>query len=103
LQASQELDCNWEMVKLSTPDHPSYTEFLSNNLTSGSIVAADPTLFGAKSWLDMTKELEKNGIKMISLAENLIDVIWTEENGRPPLQVLNQFDMQMFCRNRLFL
>ena len=57
----------------------------------GSIVACDPTLFGAKTWIDMREKLEKSNITFKSLTENLIDQVWTEENGRPPMEVQIDF------------
>ena len=86
LQASQQLDCNWELMRTGEPEIPTETEFLSE-LSEGSIVACDPTLFGAKTWIDTQKSLEKSGIIFQSFKENLIDMIWTNENGRPPMKV----------------
>ena len=73
-------------MRSGEPEIPTETEFLSD-LSEGSIVACDPTLFGAKTWIDMRKTLEKSGIIFQSLKENLIDMIWTNENGRPPMKV----------------
>ena len=39
----------------------------------------------------MRKKLEKSNITFKSLTENLIDQVWTEENGRPPMEVKNDF------------
>lgn len=87
LQASQQLDCNWELMRSGEPEIPTETEFLSSELSEGSVVACDPTLFGAKTWIDMRQTLEKSGILFQSFKENLIDMLWTNENGRPPMKV----------------
>ena len=87
LQASQQLDCNWELMRSGEPEIPTETEFLSSELSEGSAVACDPTLFGAKTWIDMRNTLEKSGILFQSLKENLIDILWTNDNGRPPMKV----------------
>ena len=86
LQASQQLDCNWELMKMGQPDVLTYTEFLSE-LSSGSIVACDPKLMGAKTWITLKETLSKEGVELRSLSENIIDVVWTEDNGRPPTNV----------------
>ena len=51
-------------------------------------VAADPTLLGAKTWLDLAKDLDEAGIELVSMADNLIDRVWTTEgDGRPEILV----------------
>ena len=49
---------------------------------SGNIAGADPEIVGAGTWLDWEKALEEGGVELVTV-ENLIDNIWTEENGRP--------------------
>ena len=88
LQASEELDCNWELMKMGQPDVLTYTEFLSQ-LPSGHVVACDPKLMGAQTWLKLKEDLSEHGVVLRSLSRNLIDEIWTEENGRPPVDVCN--------------
>ena len=101
LQASQQLDCNWELMRSGEPEIPTETEFLSSELSEGSVVACDPTLFGAKTWIDMRQTLEKSGILFQSFKENLIDMLWTNENGRPPMKV--RCKLNIFKRKLLFL
>ena len=86
LQASEQLDCNWELMKMGQPDVLTYTEFLSQ-LPSGSIVACDPKLMGAKTWITLKEKLSEVGVNLTSLSQNLIDEVWTEDNGRPPANV----------------
>ena len=88
LQASQQLDCNWELMKMGEPGVLTYTEFLTE-LSSGSIVACDPKLMGARTWITLNDALSKKGVELKSLSQNIIDVVWTEDNGRPPTNVSN--------------
>ena len=88
LQASQQLDCNWELMKMGEPGVLTYTEFLIE-LSSGSIVACDPKLMGAKTWITLKEALSKKSVELKSLSQNIIDVVWTEDNGRPPTNVSN--------------
>ncbi len=39
----------------------------------------------------MAGELEEGGLGMKSIADNLVDRIWTEENGREPFTVIKNF------------
>ena len=73
-------------MKMGLPDVQSYTEFLSD-LPSGSIVGCDPTLMGAKTWLKLNQSLTQKQVILKSFRTNFIDEIWTEENGRPPVEV----------------
>ena len=38
LQASQQLDCNWNLEKMGQPDVPTYTEWLIQNLANGEYI-----------------------------------------------------------------
>ena len=71
---------------MGQPDVLTYTEYLSQ-LPSGSIVACDPKLMGAKTWITLKEKLSEVGVNLTSLSQNLIDEVWTEDNGRPPVNV----------------
>ena len=49
---------------------------------TGNIAGADPNIVGAGDWLDWEKVLEEGGVELVTL-DNLIDNVWTEDNGRP--------------------
>ena len=53
----------------------------------GHSVGADPSLIGAQRWLDWEKGLSNNGITLKKQEKNLIDDVWTDENGRPKFRV----------------
>ena len=50
-------------------------------------MGADPELTNAEAWLDLNKILEKIDSKLFSVKNNLIDLLWTEDTGRPPFVV----------------
>ncbi len=62
-------------------------------------MGADPSLIGASTWLDMAGELEEGGLGMKSIADNLVDRIWTEEDGREPFTVIKTFTI-LYCTVR---
>ena len=65
---------------------PSEAQWLSlaANLTNGSVVGADPRLYGASAWIDLEEDLAGGGgLVLRDLTENLVDLVWTEEEGRP--------------------
>ena len=54
---------------------------------SRSVVACDPKLMGAKTWINMEEKLSQVGVNLTSFSQNMIDDVWTEDNGRPPANV----------------
>ena len=65
---------------------PSEAQWLTAvaNLTNGSIVAADPKLYGASAWIKLEDDLAAGGsLVLTDLRENIVDLVWTEEDGRP--------------------
>ncbi|XP_037780041.1 xaa-Pro aminopeptidase 1-like isoform X2 [Penaeus monodon] len=82
LQAEDELDCAWIIMKEGLEGVPTVLEWLKE-LPMGATVGADPRLIGAQTWQSYAEELEGVGIDMLGIGTNLVDVIW-EEDGRPP-------------------
>ncbi len=50
-------------------------------------MGADPSLIGAATWLDTEATLAAGGVQLISMKDNLVDRVWTEEDGREPFVV----------------
>eukprot|EP01112_Ceratiomyxa_fruticulosa_P008266 TRINITY_DN2136_c0_g2_i1.p1 TRINITY_DN2136_c0_g2~~TRINITY_DN2136_c0_g2_i1.p1 ORF type:complete len:603 (+),score=137.06 TRINITY_DN2136_c0_g2_i1:50-1858(+) len=84
LQASQQLDENWELVKDRLPTTPPIRTWLANNLPKGSKVGIDPSVFSQSSFLETQNALSASGITLTPTEENLIDQIW-ENRPNPPL------------------
>ena len=62
---------------------PSLISWVSQS-QPGSAAGADPSLVGAGSWLEWVEELEEGGVELRATQENIIDSVWTADNGRPP-------------------
>ena len=45
---------------------------------------ADPGLLGARDWISWAKQMAGAGVQLTETQENIIDRVWTAENGRPP-------------------
>lgn len=82
LQAENELDCHWILMKEGEENVPTILEWLGN-LSSGSLVGADSKLISASTWLSNAEALQPSGIEMVEVEPNLVDSIW-DEDGRPP-------------------
>ena len=87
LQASEQLDCNWQLVRGRVPSEAQWLT-VAANLTNGSMIAAaDPRLYGASAWIKLEEDLAAvAGVSLVltDLRENLVDVVWMEEDGGRP-------------------
>jgi Xaa-Pro aminopeptidase len=82
LQASQQLDSNWKLMKQGMPDVPTWQEFLSKHLEQGTRIGIDPTLISAADAESLKKSLEPRGSELVSLQQNPVDIVWGKD--RPP-------------------
>jgi Xaa-Pro aminopeptidase len=83
LQAEQQLDENWTLMKQALPDVPSWEEFLYKNLDPSTKIGIDPTLVSASKAESLSKELLPKGSELVSLSQNLVDAIWEDRPTRP--------------------
>ncbi|XP_064108547.1 uncharacterized protein LOC135216931 isoform X1 [Macrobrachium nipponense] len=83
LQADDQLDCNWLLMKQKNEGVPKMTEWITQNLVTGSKVGADPRLIGAETWKVYAEELAEADIELVALETNLIDLIWPAEERAP--------------------
>ncbi|KZT10210.1 Creatinase/aminopeptidase [Laetiporus sulphureus 93-53] len=81
LQAEQQLDKNWTLMKQGLPDVPTWQEFLSKNLDKNTKIGIDPNLITAGDADTIQQALKPRESELVSLTHNLVDKIWT---GRPP-------------------
>ncbi|KAJ7746479.1 Creatinase/aminopeptidase [Mycena maculata] len=82
LQAEQQLDENWTLMKQGLPDVPTWQEFLSKKIDSSSRIGIDSTLISAVDAEALTKALKPRGSELVSLSKNPVDSVWAEQ--RPP-------------------
>lgn len=87
LQATQEMDKNWTLMRLNDSGTPSESAWLSKVLPSGSRVGVDPQLMSYDSWHPMQTLLEASGMFLVPVQTNLIDVLW-EDRPAPPCNLI---------------
>lgn len=81
LQAEKQLDPkDFTLFKLGQPAVPGWEEWLSQEMKKGKTVGFDPWLISHKSYLKLKSVLDKKGIKLKAIYDNLVDKIW---EGRP--------------------
>ncbi|KAF7992374.1 hypothetical protein HCN44_001699 [Aphidius gifuensis] len=78
LQADQQLDCHWTLMKHGQNNVPSMTEWLQHEFKNNTKtrIGADPTLIPAHTWQIWEKDLAKSSIQLVAVPTNLIDLIW---------------------------
>ncbi|KAF9576450.1 hypothetical protein EC968_008745 [Mortierella alpina] len=87
LQASQQLDSNWTLMKSGLPDVPTWQEYLVKNLPAGSRIGIDPLVFTATDANKLETELARVGSSLVPVP-NLIDKIWDRRPPRPANQLM---------------
>ncbi|XP_043273659.1 xaa-Pro aminopeptidase ApepP-like isoform X2 [Venturia canescens] len=78
LQADQQLDCNWILMRQGSLDVPTITEWLKYEFSNYTEVriGADPILIPASTWQEWETDLVNTPIKLIAVPSNLVDIIW---------------------------
>ncbi|KAL7990621.1 hypothetical protein Chor_014051 [Crotalus horridus] len=91
LQASQQMDSNWTLMKMGLKDIPTQEDWLVSVLPQGSKVGVDPSIIPADQWKRMNKVLKCAGHVLVPVKDNLIDAIWADRPPRPckPLMTLD--------------
>ncbi|KAL4640196.1 xaa-Pro aminopeptidase 1 isoform X1 [Arapaima gigas] len=83
LQASQQMDNNWTLMKMGLKETPTQEDWLISVLPENSKVGVDPWIIAADQWKSMSKALSNAGHTLVAVPENLIDAIWVDRPARP--------------------
>lgn len=91
IQAQQQLDKHWTLMKMGLPDTQTLSEWLTKNMKTGSIIGVDANLITYNEWRRINKEIKYKGIKLLPLDTNLIDRMWSDRPAIPsnPIKPLN--------------
>ncbi|PNF27724.1 hypothetical protein B7P43_G12791, partial [Cryptotermes secundus] len=84
LQAENQLDCNWVLMKSGYKEVPSIQEWLLSELLPGDLISADSRIISYTEWTNWDSYFTKAGLRLELLLVNLVDKIWGVEEGRPP-------------------
>ncbi|CAJ0842297.1 2791_t:CDS:2, partial [Entrophospora sp. SA101] len=82
LQAGQQMDSNWTLMKQGLPDVPTWQEYLTQNIPKGSRIGIDPQLISTSDAKSLNESLGRIGSKMAYIDDNLVDLVWGDD--RPP-------------------
>uniref|UniRef100_A0A8C7T3K1 X-prolyl aminopeptidase (aminopeptidase P) 1, soluble n=1 Tax=Oncorhynchus mykiss TaxID=8022 RepID=A0A8C7T3K1_ONCMY len=105
LQASQQMDNNWTLMKMGLKETLSQEDWLISVLPENSTVGVDPWIIAADQWKNMSKALASAGHSLVAVQDNLIDAIWMDRPTRPSTQLLTLglgfTDLTMKCLHTL--
>ncbi|KAB0798656.1 hypothetical protein PPYR_09649 [Photinus pyralis] len=82
LQATQEMDSNWTLMKEGLASTPTQGEWLISTLPSRSYIGVDPEVIGQSEWTRLKNQLDIYDHRLVAVETNLVDLIWTD---RPPI------------------
>lgn len=78
LQAEQQLDTNWTLMKAGLKATPNKEDWLARVLPAGSKVGVDAKLISFEAAQKMSASL-KNGLELVLSNENLVDMVWEDK------------------------
>ncbi|XP_029545477.1 xaa-Pro aminopeptidase 1 isoform X1 [Salmo trutta] len=88
LQASQQMDNNWTLMKMGLKETLSQEDWLISVLPENSTVGVDPWIIATDQWKNMSKALAGAGHSLVAVQDNLIDAIWMDRPTRPSTKLL---------------
>ncbi|KAJ9577057.1 hypothetical protein L9F63_006337 [Diploptera punctata] len=80
LQAKEEMDEKWTLMKEGIPSTPTQGAWLVKNLPCGSRVGTDPNLIPYRTWKTLQTELDAGNITLVPVERNLVDLIWENKH-----------------------
>ncbi|CAH1183392.1 unnamed protein product [Phaedon cochleariae] len=83
LQASEQMDSSWTLMKEGLPTTPTKGEWLSKSLPKGSKIGVDPKVFSYNEFNPLQTKLESSGHKLVPVITNLIELLWVDRPLRP--------------------
>ncbi|KAJ1742907.1 hypothetical protein LPJ68_001502 [Coemansia sp. RSA 1086] len=85
LQARQQMDDNWTLMKRGIPGVPSPQDYLAEHLPEGTRVGIDPTLMTATEANELKEKLQARGNgDLVAIEDNLVDIVWGKDRPERP-------------------
>ncbi|KAI8141912.1 peptidase M24, structural domain-containing protein [Fennellomyces sp. T-0311] len=88
LQASEQLDSNWTLMKQGLPGVPTWQEYLVKNLPSGIRIGVDPTLLTGADARVLSEALKSVNSTLVPVHENPVDKARGADRPGPPMDVV---------------
>ncbi len=84
LQAASQLEgSGFNLMKMGLPGTPSIREWLRDNLKQGDRVGVDPRVMTHLRFISLANYLNRFGIQLVEVQENLVDRVWDNQPVLP--------------------
>ncbi|KAK6904932.1 hypothetical protein I203_105751 [Kwoniella mangroviensis CBS 8507] len=85
VQAEKQLGEGWTLMKSGLPEIPTWGAWLKSDLPPSSRIGIDPTLIPQSESTNLSSSLTASptNSSLVPITENLIDIIWSEEQPKP--------------------
>jgi len=83
-QAAKQLDDNWLLLKRGLENVPTWQEWTAEQAEGGKVVGVDPAVITAASAKKLTETLNKSGATLVSVEQNLVDLVWGKDRPARP-------------------
>ena len=88
IQAQNQMDENWTLMKDGSTETPSQGQWLTKHLDADANVGVDPFLMSVTEWKQLERCLESYNIKLKAVTDNLVDKVWgLNQPERPKLPI----------------
>ncbi|GAA5809696.1 hypothetical protein MFLAVUS_003109 [Mucor flavus] len=84
LQATEQLDENWTLMKQGLPGVPTWQDYITNRLPAGSRIGLDATLTTVADAHDLQSRLDAVNSRLIPVRRNLVDLAWGSHRPSTP-------------------
>ncbi|KAJ2723298.1 hypothetical protein GGI07_002726 [Coemansia sp. Benny D115] len=84
LQARQQMDSNWTLMKSGMAGVPTWQTYVSGHLSEGTRVGIDPTLVSSSEAANLRKLMEPRNIQLVAIDNNLVDQVWADSRPVRP-------------------
>jgi Xaa-Pro aminopeptidase len=88
LQAENQLDDSWTLMKDGMPDVLTLTQWLQKNCQKGDRIGVDANLYSTRAWSTLANAFENQGCILTAVKVNLVDLVWDEQPSQPSNPVI---------------
>ncbi|KAL8635988.1 MAG: hypothetical protein Q9228_006571 [Teloschistes exilis] len=94
-QASKQLDSNWHLLKQGLEDVPTWQEWTAEQSEGNHSVGVDPRLITAPQARKLAEKIKKKGgASLVGIKENLVDLVWGDEQPSRPNEKVSVLDLK---------
>lgn len=80
LQADDQLNCDWLLMREGQSLVPSISEWLKSELRPGDRIGGDPKLISESEWIKFENDFRESFFDFVEINVNLIDLIWKDHH-----------------------